>query len=146
MNLKRKIAHPGWLPDAMEHSASVGRLYLQGSIPGMLQHNLVSGAADRVLRACYRNRWELVWVMIEKALSNDWQRIRAFFWRFWRYRIQHKSEEADIRRILSDTCPHCKERHEMRKLGEDEYQCPGCGGKMDFCELADAQPEDEDES
>ena len=92
-HLRRKIAHPDWLPDALTHSQSVGRLYLAGTIPEILRHELLSNAADRVLRACYRSRWELVWVMFGKALRGERERIYGIIYRFWRYRVQMKSQD-----------------------------------------------------
>ncbi len=145
MNLKRRIARPALLPDAMAHSESVNRLYRNGLVPEILKHQLVAGAAERILRACYRSRWEMVWAFFLSALRGTHERFYGILWRFWRYRIQRKSQAEDIHRLMTDVCPACGKREEIQEIGEDEYLCPGCGHKMTFMELADVQPEEEGE-
>lgn len=144
-NLKRKIAHPAQLPAALKNTESVSRLYLGGLIPDVLKCELLVGSADRVLRACYRNRWEIAWVMLRKAVRSERERIHGILWRFWRYQIQMKSQAEDLRLLMTEVCPHCRERHEIREISDGRYQCPGCSETMDFCELAAAQPEGEDD-
>lgn len=143
MNLSQKISHPDWLPDAMRHADSVNRLYRSGAIPEVLQHTMVSNAADRIIRACYPTRWSLVRLMIVQAIKGDTERIHGILYRFWRYRIQMKSQAADIHRMMTQMCPACSERHTFTKWSEDCFECNGCGQKLDFAALHAVEEEED---
>jgi ribosomal protein L37AE/L43A len=124
---------------------SLCRIEKDGRMPGSIRFMMLENAADRIMRACFKNRWSMVWYLFLQALRSERERVSGSCYRFWRYKIQGRSPDADWHQMMTQMCPRCNERHEMAKLSEELYQCSGCSAQMDEGELIMAQPEDEDE-
>ena len=141
----RPIAHPDWLKEAMKDFKTTTRIYNKGILPDSIEFFMVTTPIHRMMRCCFRNQWALLWWTFCRALAHERERLSGMLYRFWRYRIQMKSQEADLHRILTSVCPRCNDRCEIPRVGEDSYKCDGCHAVMDFGELVMSQPEEDDD-
>ncbi len=145
MDKYRPVAHPDWLPEALEHMGSLCRIEKDGRMPDSIRFMMLENAADRIMRACFKSRWAMLWYLFVAALQNERSRVHGAVYRFWRYKVQGKSPDADWHAMISMVCPRCKDRCEIPRVGEDLFQCSGCKAKLDEYELVMGQPEDEDD-
>ena len=140
---KRHVAHPDWLDEGLRSITSTARLRHEKILPSVLEFPMVVTGVRHVLLACFGSNWAAVRFLAARAAHDSLEGLRGRLHRFWRYRIQMKSPEADWHDLVAQTCPRCKGRVEMKVLSEGVFQCPGCGGVCDEEDIVMGQPDEE---
>ena len=135
MRKYRRIAHPDWLKNALNSFERTSKLYQSGILPGSIEFFMLTTPVWRLLRCCFPNRWDALWWVFKHCVKAEFEAVYGALYRFWRYRICLKSQDADMYEMTAQVCPRCRVKCEITKLEDDKYKCSSCGAVMDFGEL-----------
>jgi hypothetical protein len=101
MRNPRKISHHDWLAEALKDFEKTTKLHQSGVLPGSIEFFMITTPIWRLMRCCFPNRWAaLLWVF-KQCVKAELEDIYRDLWRFWRYRICLKSQEADLRELMA---------------------------------------------
>lgn len=140
----KRIAKRDWFMRDIERVVKQADLHSQKLVPESIEVFLAYTPLRACLRDLFGSHWTVLRVLFVSAVKTSIDDVRGSVWRFWRYRILMKSQDADLNDMISQTCPKCMARGVIEEISEDMYKCPNCSGVFDFEDLIYAQPDEED--
>jgi hypothetical protein len=93
-----KIQHPDWLQG--EKIAKDYDLYRRGLIPDSIAGFMLATPLKHDLRAIYGGHFRASWALFMDGVRAVRETIHGHLYRFWRYRVQLKSQERDFNEML----------------------------------------------
>lgn len=141
----KRVAHPEWLESALKDMDGFRRVHKLPHFPKVLEYPMLTTHIKRLTRVVWPNGYVTAWVFFCAALAHTREHVIGILYRFWRYRILMKSQERDLREMMSYECSGCKVLSPFTAIGEDRWACDSCGHQVDFDGLCEMKAGDDDD-
>lgn len=142
----KSIAHPEWVDSALEDIAKFRRIRALPHFPKSLDYPMFTTDVARLAKCAWPSLYHAAWWFLCRAIGSTKERIHGTIYRFWRYRIQMKSQDRDWREMMSYLCLKCTVMSPFTETGDDQFTCESCGWVTDFsgiCEMTAGDDDDE---